>query len=249
MEKFSEFFDKLQADLSPEYVQKAYITAAIFGVVFFAMFLIAAIKQPKARGLGIATAIIQLASAISSAWYVISFHKATFFTVVEGTGSTMEEAKDAAAAALGEAMIDMLIGILPLLAASILVLVGWLFGLIYIVKVKSCSLKVLSIFALILQILRYVFISPIPFTSLFKGITEEAQAKNDMIFFIACAIPYILMFIGVMVGGKKEDVIAVEAVVEAPIVEPVVEPVVEAPVVDEAPVADTEVSSDVESAE
>ena len=248
MDKLQSIFDKFQAELSEEYISKAYIVAAVFGVVFFALFLIAAIKQPKSRGLGIATAIIQLLSAIGSAMYVIGFHKATFFTVVEGTGSTMDEAKNDAAAKLGGAMLDMIASWGPMMIGSLLVLVGWLFGLIYIAKIKAHSLKVLGIFALIFQILRYVFINPIPIHKMFgAGITEEVQASYNMVFFIACALPYIFMFIGVMVGNKQAEAApAVEAPVFAtPIVEA---PVVEAPVV-EAPVVEANESSDVESAE
>ena len=233
MGKFVDIFGKLQADLSSEYLKNAMIMACVFGVVFFALILVVAIKYKKARGFGITTAIFQLLGAIGAALYVKGFH--TLELVQKGVGSTEEEALKN----LGDAVTSALIDMIPFFVGSILILLAWIFGLIYIVKIKSECLKVLGIFALILQILRYVFISPISFSGMFSGgMTEAAQASQDKVYFIACLIPLLFIFVGALVGNrnKPEATIAVEGTaVEAPVVEAAVveEAVVEAPAAEE----------------
>lgn len=232
MDKLQNFFDRIQADLSAEYIKSAYILAAIFGVVFFALFLVMAIKQKKARGFGIATGILQLFGAIGATMNVVGFHSSEFFAVVKGTGSTQEEAEEALKDAMASKLVEMLSGQVPMIIGSILVLVAWIFGLIYITKIKSEIMKGFSIPALILHILRFVLISPIAIS--FSEATQEAQASRDYLFFGACALPYILLFIGALIGKKKEVIVAN---VEAPVVE--VAPVVEAnPVEESAPVVE-----------
>ena len=243
MGKIQDFFDRLQADLSDEYIKNAYVLAAIFGVVFFVLFLVMAIKQKKARGFGIASGILQLLGALGAAMNVIGFHSSEFFAVVKGTGSTQEEAEEALKDAMASKLVDMLSGQVPMIIGSILVLIAWIFGLIYIVKLKSEIMKGFSIPALILHILRFVFVSPVAvsFMNIINSVevTQESQASHDYLFYGACALPYILLFIGALIGKKKsEEVVATiegMAVEATPIA--TATPVVEvAPVVEAAPV-------------
>lgn len=205
MELLFDALKTLQMELSEEYINNAYVLAGICGLVFFAFFLFTAIKYKKARGFGITTAILQLFGAIGASLYAIYFHTMEFEHIIIVEGPNKEEAQ----AALKDALTEVLGGYAIIFIGSLFVLLSWIFALIYIIKMKSEIMKAFVIPAMILHIIRYVIVPPICFPI---GIFDGNQQEWDYFYYAACALPFILLFVGALIGKKKEAPVVAQVV-------------------------------------
>lgn len=207
LEAIIEIFNLMQAELSDEYINNSYVFSAIVGFIFFAFFLVAAIKYKKARGLGITAGILQILGTLGAAMSVVAYHSYDLIAVVKGEGSNQAEAEEALKDALSSALSDMLGGYVLILIGSLLTLLAWIFALIYIVKIKSEIMKGFAISSMIIHIIRFVLISPtcLPIDKIIDSVkvTEADQLAWDYVYYVACAIPFILLFIGALIGKKK----------------------------------------------
>lgn len=179
----------MQAELSDEYINRAYIVAVVIGLVFFSLFLVAAIKQRRARGLGITAGVFQIFGAALSPVIVVIFHSPAITTMY------------------GYSILSL---------ASIPITVSWILALIYIARIKSEISKAFSITALVVHIVRFVIICPmcIRFDRVMDlvKVTEADQISWDYLYYAFYAIPFILIFIGSLVGKKKDTPVIARAV-------------------------------------
>ena len=113
-------------------------------------------------------------------------------------------------------------------------------------KVKP---KVFGIFALILHIVKFLFIAPVnTFTPIITNIaaTEAAQKSQDTLVYAMVLIPLVLVAISgliAMIKRAKTPVAVAEAA--APVAEAEAPAVEEAPVAEEAPAAEAEAEAPV----
>lgn len=203
-ETLVEFCYNLQADLNTDYVFRSCFVAAIFGILFFSIFLVISIKTKQSRFIGIITAVLQLVGAMASVWLVVSFHKAELYNVFYELTLDEPDMTRFFIDLLGFGVFRMFLNTIPSGVASILCTISWLSAFIYINRIKPYCSRRLSSASLIIHILRLILASPIPFFFAFKsgGITQPLQEQYDLVYYAVCLLPYIVVLISAMVGNK-----------------------------------------------
>ena len=225
--------------LDEAYADGAKTLMIVMSIFAFAFLLFAAIAIKKARPLGIIAAIFQPIGFFSAMKVVLGYAQIDFsclemtFTSSYSMDDAMSKLQQALIEKFTDVIFPQMIAILPW---AFLMFVTFIITLIYSIMLIKAKGKGLAVTALILIILRYLFVSPIELIGLLlQSGSAKTQSAWDVVFYLACTLPLFLMAIqGIInLASKKEPV--VEAAVEAPVAEtPVVEAPVEAPA--EAPV-------------
>ncbi len=218
---FSETFAKLQIQggFPEEYSSKLTSMAIIFGLLSVACCVVVAIANKKCRGMGIVAAIFNFFNAILTPAFIKSFHNTEFFKVEYITGSSQAEVDKLVDEFYAEYFAENIPGMILISLASVVMLLAFVFTLILIIKcMKGLKIKLLSIFALIITILRYLFVGPIDYFKpiLQGGATIETQMSQTSFYFIATVLPLVMIAVSgiVTLATKKKTPAVVEAVAE-----------------------------------
>lgn len=205
MEFFEVYFDtlfgilkNLHINMTPEYVQSATRLSWIAGIIMAGLIIAAVFVSKKNHALGITTGIFQLLGAVG-------MQKATLIllsmdiTHIEYVGSAAEAAEYQRQVLVNQA--------LPMFVGMMLYFIAWVLLLVFIIKCMRFSPKILAVFALILQIVRYVAISPFnTVAAVFGPLTEAAQQKQDYLFLGAGLLVVLLTVISCFIPQKKAAV-------------------------------------------
>ena len=233
---FSETFAKLQIQggFPEEFSSKLTTTAIVFGLLAVACCIVVAIANKKCRGMGIVAAIFNFFNAILTPAFIKSFHNTEFFKVEYITGSSQAEVDKLVDEFYAEYFAENIPGMIMISLASVMMLLSFVFTLILILKcMKGLKIKLLSIFALIITILRYLFIGPIDYVKplIAGGATIETQMSQTNLYFVAILLPLVMIAVSgiVTLATKKKTPAVVEVAAEPAPAEAPVEAPVEAP--------------------
>ncbi len=199
-------------------------TGLPMGVFVAACIIAAAFLMNKNKVIGILAGITSIIG-IACGQYAVNFLK-NYDMIRYVTGSSQSEVNDKIMDVFMESLIDTI----PLSIACLLFMVGWVLTLVFIVKSMKLKPKVLPLFALILQILAYLFQCTAYSVPLVRAIFEMGDGVSGMLteFFNiltkgsefltnACLIlaPVLVLVAAILarVGMKKQPAAAV--VVEA----------------------------------
>ena len=206
---FIEVFSKTQIEggfpESHSFVLSA--LAILFGILTVICCLIVALSNKSCRAMGIVAAIFNFLNAVLMPAYIKSFHSTPFFKVEYIYGSSQEEVDQLVTEFYANYFAEAIPGMLLVSLVSTLMLLAFIFTLILIVKsMKVLKPKILPVFALILIILRYLFVGPIDYIKplLQNGATVETQISQTVLYFVAITLPIILIAIGGIVAIAKK---------------------------------------------
>ncbi len=193
-----DLFDNMQIALSDAYIQSSTVFAVIVGILTAALIIATSFLVKKNKALGIVAGIAQIAGVFCTQKLAHIFMELELFRVITGSSQAEVEAEAA------EYYLESMIAMIPYFLCSLVVLASWVISLIYIIKSMKLKPKVFPIFALILHIIRYVCISPIPMiNALFGPVTEEVQKSTDLCNYVCGILPFVLLFIGALICFSK----------------------------------------------
>lgn len=203
-----EFFYNLQADLNTDYVYRSCFVSAIFGLLFFSIFLFLAIKNKDGRLMGVVTAFLQIVGCMSTTWLIVSFNKAELYNVFYELTLEEPDLTKFYIDLMGLGFLKMVFHTVPSAIASVLCTLGWLSAFLYIIRIRSGCSRRLSGVSIVLHILRLILVSPIPFFFAFRsgGNTQALQQLYDLIFYAVSTLPFILIMISNLIGNKDDPV-------------------------------------------
>ena len=234
MDFLKDFFSKLQISGYNEAMTREFTSQAIiFGIITALLCLFAAFAVKKAQALGVFAAATSLLTTILTPKYVEVFHTLEFVKYIYGSSQAELDAK------LAEYYASLIPKYIVMFGFSACLILTIVFTILLAVKLMKVNSKLFGVFALIVAIARYVFISPVPmFSSILNGGTTVAAQESQLtIFFIAGLIPAALLAVGsliTLVSPKKVEAAPVEETAEtAPVT---AEAPVEEAAVEEAPV-------------
>ncbi len=195
---FADFFSNIQIELSEEYITSSTTTAVIVGIIAAVCIIASAFLMKKNRALGIVAGIFEVVGVYCAQKMAHLFMDLELFRVV--TGSNQSEVNDK----LADFYADSFKQMLPYMFCSFLVLAAWVITLVFIIKSMKVRPKLFPVFALILHIIRYLCVSPIPFVNaLFGEITEDVLRSVDLLNYAAAILPFALLLIGVIIFAAK----------------------------------------------
>ncbi len=206
---FTETFSKfqIQGGFPEEYSSKLTTMAIIFGLLAVACCVVVAIANKKCRAMGIVAAIFNFLSAILTPSFIKFFHNTPFFKIEYITGSSQAEVDKLVDEFYAEYFAETIPGMILSSVASVMMLLAFVFTLILIIQcMKAFKPKVLGIFALLITILRYLFVGPIDYIKplLQNGATVETQMSQTVLYFVAITLPLILIAIGGIIAIAKK---------------------------------------------
>lgn len=238
MESLEKLFSLIQIPLTEEYISSSLTSAIVVGIIACALIIFTSIASKKALGLGITAGIFAIIGSIANHFSVVYFHTTTFVVTEKFVGSSQTEVDQMASDFVENYMTENLPKMIFYVLASAVVFVAWIVTLIFIIKMLKVKPKVFGIFALILHIVKFLFIAPVnTFTPILTNVaaTEAAQKSQDTLVYAMVLIPLVLVAIAgliAMIKRAKTPVAVAEAA--APVAE------AEAPAVEEAPAAEAE---------
>lgn len=191
-----DWLKNLNYELSEEYIKSSTVTAIIIGVIAAAMIIAAAFLMNKNKGLGIAAGVLQLAGCfcVQKAAHIFSGMELVRFEYI--TGSSQAELDKKTEEFYANYMSDLFGDLIPYMLCSLVFMAGWIMTLVFIIKCMSAKPKILPVFALVLQIGKYLFIPPMPmYKAMFGKITEEMQKSSDLVNYVAVLLPLLLILI------------------------------------------------------
>ena len=206
--------------LDETYAKSALIGMILFSIVAFAMVLLAAIFIKKARPLGIVAAIAQPVGLFAAMKCVINFAQIDFSSLYVTVTSTvsLDDAMSKLYEQVGE---NFMTKVLPNMYIFILwacvITVCTVITLIYAAMLMKGKGKALAVVALILLILRWVFLSPVEMIGMFIGDpSQDMQVLWDLVYRFLYILPALFIGIAGLMNIKKDAAPAVaEAVAEA----------------------------------
>ena len=249
MESLEKLFSLIQIPLTEEYISSSLTSAIVVGIIACALIIFASIASKKALGLGITAGIFAIIGSIANHFSVVYFHTTTFVVTEKFIGSSQTEVDQMASDFVENYMTENLPKMIFYVLASAVVFVAWIVTLIFIIKMLKVKPKVFGIFALILHIVKFLFIAPVnTFTPILTNVaaTEAAQKSQDTLVYAMVLIPLVLVAISgliAMIKRAKTPVAVAEAA--APVAEAEAPAVEEAPVAEEAPAAEAEAEAPV----
>ena len=208
-------------------------TAIVWAIVFLAATVFVALTVKRGTAIGIASGIVNALSIALTPKYLESFHELEFFKTIYGTADELDDL-------VAEYYAQQIPKMITFYAVTFLMLAGFILGLVFIIKNLSASPKIVAIIALVLQIVRYVFIAPIKYTAMFTGsITIEEQISQANTYYIFTVLPALLLVVLAVIALVNKGK-GTAAPVEAPAAEAApVEAPAEAPAAEAAPVEET----------
>ncbi len=198
MEIFIKFFENMQTELSEAYITSSTTMAIMAGIFAAALIICTAFFMGKNKVLGIIAGIFQIIGVFCTQKMAHIFMQLELFTVIEaGSAAELEEK-------LMEHLINSILDLIPFMLCSFMLMAGWVMTLVFIIKSMKQTPKILPIFALILHICRYLFITPYPMIdALFAPVTEANMVTTDMLNYAGVILPLILIFIPALIGLIK----------------------------------------------
>ena len=191
-----------------------FVAAAILGLVAMALVLVSAIRIKKTRVFGIITAILQPVGLISAMLMLVCYDKIDFSQLFK-VGSPSSESQ-MVSELMEYIMGPYLVGLIGITIFSMLVFVSMVATIVYSILLIKSKPKIFPILALVVCILRYMFVSPLDTVSMVMSVlTPEAASSNQsiiwtLVYLLISCVPALLLGIqGLM--HKPEIVAAVEA--------------------------------------
>lgn len=204
IEKIVELINNVQTDLNTDYVFRSCCISAFFGITFFSLIIVLAIKNRQSRVFGVVTAILQIVRCMATTWLIVSFNRAELYNFLYELTLDDPNILKFVVDILGVGVFKMFLSTIPSFTAAVFCLLGWLSIFIYISKIKPNCSKRLSNASVVLHMLKLVCVCPIPFFFAFKdgGLTQSLQEQYDIIYYIICLLPLAIILISNMIGNK-----------------------------------------------
>ena len=190
MEKFLEFFEKIQIQNYTEEMTKSFYPGVILvGVLTAALFIFAAFAAKKGHVICFFAGVATVISQLMTPKYIEVFHTMEFVKYV--TGSSQNDVNDQ----LADYYMSLLPSYFMMGIFSICTTLALVFTIILCVKIMKSTPKVFGVFALILVIVKFVAVSPIPMVQfvLGNGATVEAQAAGLAVYNVVTLLPALLL--------------------------------------------------------
>lgn len=139
------------------------VAAIVIGLIVAAMVICTTVFNKKHRVLAIITAIMQPIGLLASVGQVIAYSMIDFSKLVSyGTGSTYEDAYSNALDGLLDYLLgDYLISLILLSICSMLMFASLIITFIYAIKLTGFSPKAPAIIAIVVCVLRWMFVTPL----------------------------------------------------------------------------------------
>lgn len=176
------------------------VAAVVFGLIAAAMVICTTVFNKKYRVLAIITAIMQPVGLLASVGQVIAYSMIDFSKLVSyGTGSTYEDAYNNALDGLLEYLLgDYLISLILLSICSMLMFASLIITFIYAIKLTGFSPKVPAILAIVVCVLRWLFVAPLDQISTILSVLGIAPMQQSplwtvMYFVIFMIVPALLL--------------------------------------------------------
>lgn len=179
-------------------------------VIILALYVVPAVVTKKNMVIAIVAGVTNFLSAILMPLYVRLFH--TLPIVVEVQPGTMNEA-------MGN-LIFTLIKSFGLLALMALMIIGFVLSIVYICKGFKFKPAIFAVGALIINILRYLYIAPYQamFPVIFKLVAPDnpatvtimafGQAFQLLVYYVAMMLPLLLILFASLISKSKEKKLA-----------------------------------------
>ena len=196
MEFLFDFYGDVQIKGYSEEITKNLLpTAIIFGVLISALLIFAAFASKKGRVITFFAAIPTLAVTVLGPKYAELFHTVEAVKYVYGYSDAEINAK------LEEYYASLIPYYLFIILFSLCTILSLIFTIILCVKVMKATPKVFGIFALIITIMRYIFISPVPIISslINGGATISGQQTQLLIYYASFLVPALLLATGALI--------------------------------------------------
>lgn len=186
------------------------LIAIVCSVVVFALYILPAIVAKKNMGIAIVAGGVNFLSAILMPVFIWIFH--TLPIVVEVRPGTPDEA-----------MMNLIVTLIKsfgLLALTALMLIGFVLSIVYICKGFKFKPAIFAVGALIINILRYLYIAPYQamFPVIFKLVAPDnpatvtimafGQAFQLLVYYVAMMLPLLLILVASLISKSKEKKLA-----------------------------------------
>lgn len=177
----------------------------VCAVIILALFVVPAIITKKNMGISIVAGVASFLSAILMPLYVRLFH--TLPIVVEVQPGSVDEAM--------ANLIRTLLKSFGILAITVLMLVAFVLSIIYIVKAFKYKPAIFAVAALIINIIRYLYVAPYQtmFPVIFKLIAQNnpaivtimtvGQAFQLVVYYAAIMLPLVLVLFASLISALK----------------------------------------------
>lgn len=204
-EMFADIMRRFQIEggFPKELLGRFYVMAIFAGIIVLGLFVAMAILGPKkTRVIGIIAGALNFISLLLIPNQLKTFHNNPFIVYIYGSSQSE----------VAQKMMDFYIEQIPTLfiglMTSAFMVASFVLALVFIVMSFKQKPRILPIFALVLQILRYVLISPMQiFIPLVRGYaTVAGQTFQLALYCCAIILPVMLVFAVTLINfikGKK----------------------------------------------
>lgn len=205
VETLRRMLENMFIQFSPEYLAASTRLSWIAGIAMAVMIIVAVIVSRRNVALGIATAVFQVGGAVGIQKFVHVFMQMDLTHVEHIVGSSQAEVDQL----IAEYQRSVIERVTPGFVGMMLYFIAWVLLLVFIIKCMRFSPKVFGVFALIVQIVRYVAIAPFnPIALVTATMTEAVQQRQDYLVHGAALLAVFLIFIPCLVSGifkRKES--------------------------------------------
>lgn len=207
MEKLDNFFEGLQTTLTDEYISTSRIMSIIIGIIACALFIFTAVSTRRSTVFGIIAGVLNGFSMYVAHCLIVLFHRIDFI-FYETIYGPADQISDLVAKAESEYWANTLPDLILFILCMLFINIAWVTALIYMIRLLKIKPKILTVFALFIHIIGYIFIFPINIISpLVAGeMTVAMQETQDIIYHISVLTPIILFSICALmhiVNSKK----------------------------------------------
>ena len=195
----AKFFEMLQFEVTDGYRTFSTVFYILLGCLCAGLVIAAMVKLKKSYALSIIAAVTLIFGTACISLCIVTFNSLELFQMV--SGSNYNDVADAASKVFLETMMKSL----PLSFGGFAMFLGWLFGLIVMILNRKNVVKGLGIAAIVLHIVRYVLITPYPFTLdvIAGGATEQIQMISDFLYGFVYVLPFIFYALGAFLKREK----------------------------------------------
>ena len=200
MDFFTDFFKKIQIPYYTDEITATFTTkAVVFGIIIAALCVFAAFAAKEAKVTGIIAGIANFASALLIPHYIGVFHSIEMYKEFYGYSQSDIQQQ------MSEYYMSLIPDLITLSLASTLMIVAIVFTAILAARLMKVIPKVFGVFAIIVTIVRYLFISPVPIITpmLSGGATIDGQTSHLTLYFVSVLIPVLLLAIGALIKLLK----------------------------------------------
>ena len=207
MEKLDNFFEGLQTTLTDEYISTSRIMSIIIGIIACALFIFTAVSTRRSTVFGIIAGVLNGFSMYVAHCLIVLLQRIAFI-FNEMIYGPADQISDLVAKAESEYWANTLPDLILFILCMLFINIAWVTALIYMIRLLKIKPKILTVFALFIHIIGYIFIFPINIISpLVAGeMTVAMQETQDIIYHISVLTPIILFSICALmhiVNSKK----------------------------------------------